>query len=221
MKLSEIKPGERITFTGRILSSPRKPLISSRNAIFAIIGDGEHVLHLVAFDSDTGKLNLKKGDVALITNGIFSGLKNLKQPPTVTIDGRTVVEKRTMDFRSVEECINKKFIDEISDNEYCAISGFPIVYRIFSYYCNKCKKFGDEMCDCGNFPEPIFRISGVFSDGTKTVWFSTSSEEISEDLSGVEKSNAVNTDVKSIMAKPRKFFGYLHDGNFHVEEVLG
>ena len=220
MKLSEVKPGERISITGRILSNPRKPLVSSRNALGTIIGDGENLFRLVAFDRDTRKLNLRRGDIAGVTNGIFSGLKNSKQPPTITVDGRAVVEKRSVDFPSLERCIRYKFVDELNDNEYCTISGFPIVYRIFAYHCAKCKKFTDEMCDCGNFPEPIFRISGVFSDGTKTVRFSTSSEETAEDLSGVERSNAVNTDVKSIMAKPHKFLGYLHDGNFYVEVVL-
>lgn len=220
VELSEVKPGGRISFIGRILSNPKKPLVSSRNAVGAIIGDSENLIHVVAFDRDTKKLDLKKGEIVRITNGIFSGLKNMKQPPTITLDSRTLVEKVDVNLPSIEECMKKKFIDELNENEYCAISGFPIVYRIFSYYCNRCKKFTEEMCDCGNFPEPIFRISGVLSDGTKTVWFSTSSEETAEDLSGIEKSNAVNTDIKSIMAKPHKFLGYLHEGNFYVEEIL-
>ncbi len=219
-KLSEIKSGDRIAFTGRILSNPKKPLVSSRNAVRAVIGDSENLIQVIAFDKEGDKLNLKRGDLVKITNGIFSGFKSAKQPPTITLDSRTLMEKADINFPSAEECIKKKFIDEVNDNEYCAISGFPVVYRIFSYYCNRCKKFTDEMCDCGNFPEPIFRISGVFSDSTKTIWFSTSSEETAEDLSGIEKSNAVNTDIKSIMAKPQKFLGYLHEGNFYVEEVM-
>lgn len=219
-KLGEVKPGERISFIGRILSNPKKPLVSSRNAVGAIIGDSENLIHVVAFDRDTKKLDLKKGEIVRITNGIFSGLKNMKQPLTITLDSRTLVEKVDVNLPSIEDCIKKKFIDELNDSEYCAISGFPIVYRIFSYYCNKCRKFTDEMCDCGNFPEPIFRISGIFSDGTKNVWFSTSSDSVAEDLSGVERSNAVNTNIKAIMSKPHKFLGYLHEGNFYIEEVL-
>lgn len=116
----------------------------------------------------------------------------------------------------------KRFLDQISECEYGVVKGFIVqVYRTVSYFCDKCKKFSDEMCECGNFPEPVFRISGVFSDGTKTMTFTTASEKIAEDLTCVKKSDAKGINPKELMNRPYKLLGCVRNEKLYIEEVLG
>ncbi len=162
---------------------------------------------------------LQRGDIIEIKDAKF--LRSRAYLPVIIATGKTRIEKQEMTFPSIEECSRVRFLDEFPSNACGICEGFiSQIHRIFSYYCKKCKKFTEEMCDCGNFPEPIFRISGIFSDGTKTMWFRTSTEKVTELLAGVEKSNSESVDIKAIMSKPYKFLGYLYDGNLYVEDVI-
>ncbi len=118
--------------------------------------------------------------------------------------------------------MKRKFLDQISEREYCIVEGFIVqVYSTVSYFCDKCKKFSDEMCECGNFPEPIFRISGVFSDGTRTMTFTTVSEKIAENLSHVKKFDAKKIDPKELMNRPYELLVHVRGEKLYVKEVLG
>ncbi|MEM2918008.1 MAG: hypothetical protein QXY62_00700 [Candidatus Altiarchaeota archaeon] len=114
-----------------------------------------------------------------------------------------------------------KFLADLKENEKAVVEVFiPQIYGTMEYYCKNCKKFSGKICDCGKFPEPIFRISGILTDGTKTLQFRTLSIEASERLSGVKKDFAKDIDIKAIMKKPHVIFGYLNKGKFLIEKVL-
>ncbi|HEX54777.1 MAG: hypothetical protein DRO90_02155 [Candidatus Altiarchaeales archaeon] len=115
----------------------------------------------------------------------------------------------------------EKFLDQATENERFIANGFIVqVYNMVSYYCKRCRKFSDRMCECGNFPEPIFRISGLFSDGTRTYPFITLNERIAEKLSGVNKDNAINLDKKEIMKKPYRIMCYIRNKKLYITDVL-
>lgn len=114
-----------------------------------------------------------------------------------------------------------KFLADLKENEKAVVEVFiPQIYETMGYYCRNCKKFSGKICDCGKFPEPIFRISGILTDGTKTLHFRTLSIETSEKISGTKKEFARDIDIKAIMKKPHVVFGYLNKEKFLIEKVL-
>ncbi len=116
---------------------------------------------------------------------------------------------------------NTRFLAELKDDEKATIGVFiPHIYEIVQYYCKNCKKFSEKICECGKFPEPIFRITGIITDGTRTLPFKALSENVSETLSGAKKSNLKNLDVKNIMKKPHIISGYVKKDRFLIESVI-
>ncbi|HDI72635.1 MAG: hypothetical protein DRO76_04080 [Candidatus Altiarchaeales archaeon] len=221
-KLSELTPGKSISTIVRVLENQRKTRFKDKEIIKARVGDGTNIANLVAWGKETRRWNLNKDDIVKITNGICPEThRDANQPPTITISSKTTMEKQEMDFPSIQECMKRRFLDQVFDYSYSVIHGFIVqVYDTASYFCKKCKKFSDEMCDCGNFPEPIFRIRGIFSDGTRTMRFATVSEDVAESLSGMKKSNAKKIDVKMLMNKPYTLLAYCRDEKLYVEEVI-
>lgn len=114
-----------------------------------------------------------------------------------------------------------RLLAELKENEKATVEVFiPQIYETLQYYCKNCGKFSEKICDCGKFPEPIFRITGVITDGTRTIPFKTLSEDISEMLSKKKRSEAKNLDVKNLMKKPHVIFGYVKNDRFLIENVL-
>jgi predicted RNA-binding Zn-ribbon protein involved in translation (DUF1610 family) len=120
--------------------------------------------------------------------------------------------------------IKRKFLSQLEENEGALVEIFiPQIYSTVVYFCQRCNKISEEnMCEkCGNFPKGVFKISGLISDGTKTMRFKTLSEKVSEDLSSVNRNEAKNLDPKKIMSKTHTFQGYRKGNTFLVEKVLG
>jgi len=222
-KLSQLLPGEAISVIVRVLDEPRKSIINGREMFKVKIGDGENIANLVAWDKEAEKLDMEKNDILDIANGECPlSHENTRRPPTLLVTKKTTMNKKQMKFPSIQECMQRKFLDQISEYSYGIATGFiSQVYHTASYFCENCKKFSDEMCDCGNFPQPIFRINGAFSDGTKTLLFSTTSELVAEKLTKASRKEAKRFDPKRIMDKPYTLLGYLRDGKLWVEDVVG
>lgn len=210
-KLCELEPGRNISAVARVLED-----VSEGKILKTKVGDETNILNLISWDKNKEKINFSKNDVIEITDGVGSA-----DPPTILVTEKTKIEKTDQKFLSIEECEKKHFLDEISNYHYartsCLISR---VYGVLSYYCRKCKKNSGRMCNCGNFPEPIFKVSGIISDSTKDVKFTTASEEVSIALCRIDKSEAESFNTKNLMNKVYDFFGYLYDDRFHIERVL-
>ena len=221
-QLDGLVPGESISCIVRVLEKPGLTAFKEKQIIKAKVGDGTNIANLVAWDKEVAKWDIEKGDIVKITNGNCpKSHRESHQPPTITVGPDTLLEKQDRKFPSIDECVPKGFLNDVPDYRYLVLRGFiSRIYRTASYFCLRCKKFSDEMCDCGNFPDPIFRISGMFSDGTKTMPFSTVSEDVAEDISGDRRSNAKKVDVKCIMNRLHKFMGYVRNGRLYVEEVI-
>jgi hypothetical protein len=118
--------------------------------------------------------------------------------------------------------MEKRFLDQIPEGEYGVVEGFIVqVYRTISYFCSKCNKASEEICECGGFPEQVFQVEGVFSDGTKTMSFTTLSERVAEDLACIRKSDAGKVNPQELMNKPYRLLVYAGEGRLCIEEVLG
>lgn len=206
----------------RVIEEPRSTTVGERRLITAKVSDGENMVNLIAWDKEAEEWNLKKNEVVEITNAECPrSHKTSHLPPTVMIVPKTKTKKLDIEFPSLDECMGKKFLDEVYEYEYGILEGFATqVYHTVSYFCDKCKKFSDEMCECGNFPGPIFRVSGIFSDGTRTIRFATISETAAENLTCVKKSDAKNTDPKELMNRSYKILGYIRGEKLYIEEVV-
>lgn len=222
-KLCELTPGKDICTLVRVLEDPREMRFKDKEMIKAKVGDGTNIVNLVAWGRETKRWNLGKGDVVKITKGVCPKThEDTRYPHSITITSNTVMEKQEINFPSIRECMERRFLDQVSDYSYSVVNGFIVqVYDTVSYFCNKCRKFTDEMCDCGSFPEPLYRIQGVFSDGTESMNFTTLSEDVAESLSKITKSDAKRMDVKELMNKPHTLLVYSRDKKLYIEEVIG
>ena len=116
---------------------------------------------------------------------------------------------------------NTRFLAELKDEEKATVAVFiPHIYETLQYYCKNCETFSEKICECGKFPDPIFRITGIITDGTRTMPFKALSEGVSELLSDSKKSNVKSLDVKSIMKKPHLISGYVKKDRFLIERVI-
>ncbi len=221
-KLSQLLPGETISVAVRVLDEPEENKINGRKKLRAMIGDGDNIANLVAWDREADRLNVAKDEILEIVDGECPALhKDTRHPPTLLVTKKTNVTKKKVKFPSIQECIQGKFLDQVSEYSYGIATGFiNQVYQTASYFCERCKKFSDEMCNCGNFPKPIFRIRGFFSDGTKTLLFSTTSERVAEKLTKASRREAKKIKPKAIMDRPYTLLGYLRNEKFWVEDVI-
>ncbi len=221
-KLSHLIPGETISVVVRVLEEPEENKVNGKKKLKVRVGDGDNIANLVAWDQEADRLDILKGDVLEIIGGECPvSHKDTRHPPTLSVTKKTIVNKKQIRFPSIKECMQRKFLDQIPDYSYGIVTGFiNQVYQTASYFCERCKKFSDEMCDCGNFPSPIFRITGAFSDGTRTVLFSTISERVAEKLTRTSRREAKRINPKSIMDRPYRLLGYLRNEKFWVEDVL-
>lgn len=210
-KLCEFEPGKNISVLVRVLEE-----VSYGKILRTKVGDETNTVNLIAWDKDKEKINFNKNDVIEIIDGVGSG-----EPPTILVTEKTRIIKSDTKKISIDECKKKHFLDEISNYNYVYISCvISRVYGVLSYYCRKCKKTCGRMCNCGSFPEPVFKVSGIISDSTRDIKFTTVSEEVAYALCGIDKSGALNFDGKNLMNKVYDFFGYLYDDRFHIERVL-
>ena len=114
-----------------------------------------------------------------------------------------------------------KFLDELDDYQYAVVRVFiSSVFNTVVYFCSACKKFTEKMCDCGKFPDPIFSISGILCDGTKTMPFTTISEDVSEKMTGSKKQDAEKINAGILMNRPFTLLGYVRNESFYVEDVF-
>ncbi len=117
--------------------------------------------------------------------------------------------------------MEEKFLAEVKEKEQVQVRVFITqIYQIVVYFCKKCKKNSEEMCECGNFPEPTLDISGAISDGTKTMTFETCLEEVAEALSGRKKTDAKKVTPQEIMKKSHLLEGKVDKNRFFIENVL-
>lgn len=116
----------------------------------------------------------------------------------------------------------KKFLAQIKESEHAIVKILiPKIYQFLSYFCKRCNKFSDDkMCECGNFPEPTFKISGLITDGTATMPFKTLSKKVSEDLYEEREVDVKNIDPKKLMSKFHTILGYKKGNRFFIEKVL-
>jgi len=221
-KLSQLLPGETISVTVRVLDEPEENKVNGRRKLRARVGDGDNIANLVAWDQEADRLNIVKDEIIEIADGECPALhKDTRHSPTLLVTKKTIIKKKQLKFPSAQECMQRKFLDQISEYSYGIAIGFiNQVYQTASYFCERCKKFSDEMCDCGNFPKPIFRIRGFFSDGTKTLLFSTTSERVAEKVTKASRKEAKKINPKTIMDRPYTLLGYLRDEKFWVEDVI-
>ncbi len=221
-KLSQLLPGETISVIVRVLDEPKKKNIGGNEMLSVRVGDGENIVNLVSWGKEAEKTDMQKDEILEITNGECpTSHEKTRHPPTLLITKDTRLNKKHIKFPSIHECMHGKFLDQISEYSYVIVSGFITqVYHTVSYFCENCKKFSDEMCDCGNFPNPIFRINGIFSDGTKTLLFSTTAESVAEKLTRTSRVDAKKFDPKKIMGAPYTLLCYLRDEKLWVEDVI-
>jgi len=224
--LNKLTPGENISAVVRIIDKPKSQIVGNKKIIKLKVGDASNIANLVAWEPQTKKIEktkLNKGDIVEIKLGLCpKSHKTANRPPTITVNPNTILKKtQVKDFPSIEECMKVKFLDELGDYQYAAARVFiSSVYNTAVYFCEKCKKFSEKMCDCGNFPEAIFSISGTFSDGTRTLPFTTLTEDVSEAMTNSKKSDAEKINVKLLMDHPFTLLGYLRNESFYVEDVV-
>lgn len=224
--LNKLTPGENISAIARVIEKPKSQIVRNKKIIKLKIGDETNIATLVAWEPQTKKLakiNLDKGDIVEIKLGSCpKSHKTANRPPTITVTQSTVLKRITKKgFPSTDECMKIKFLDELNEYQYAVVRGFiPSIFNTVVYFCEKCKKFSEKMCECGKFPEPIFSISGTFSDGTRTVPFTTLSEDVAEKMTNSKKSEAEKIDAKMLMVRPFTLLGYLRNEHFYVEDVV-
>jgi len=211
MKLCMFEPGKNISVVVKVLED-----VSYKKVLRTKVGDETNIVNLVAWDKDKDKINFSKNDVIEIIDGVGDTTS-----PSILVTEKTKIVKLDVGKNIVNVCMQKHFLDEILNYHYsyvsCVISR---VYGVLSYYCTKCKKISGRMCNCGSFPEPVFKVSGIISDSTKDIKFTTVSEEVARVICGVDKSKALNFNNKNLMNKVYNFFGYLYGDHFYVEQVL-
>ena len=224
--LNKLTPGENISATARVLNKPESQTVRDKKLIKLKVGDSANIANLVAWapmHKKILKLNLDKGDLVEIKLGSCpKSHKTTNRPPTITVNPNTILKKISLkNFPSVEECMGIKFLDELEDYRYASARVFiSSIYNTVVYFCEKCKKFSEKMCDCGNFPDAIFSISGIFSDGTRTIPFTTLTEDVAEKMTNSKKPGAEKINVKILMEHPYTLFGYLRNEHFYVEDVV-
>lgn len=112
-----------------------------------------------------------------------------------------------------------KFLAEIKEGEKATIEVFITqVYQVLIYFCQRCQKISDKMCECGNFPNSKLKISGVISDGTKTMPFKIP-EKVSLRLLGGKDGRKEGEMKKELMSKSHILKGYIKRGTFFVESA--
>ncbi len=227
--LNKLSPGENISSVVRVINQPLSQIVRNKEIIKLKVGDSTNIVNLVAWEPQTKKLasiNLNKGDILEIHLGLCpKSHKTTNKPPAITLTQSTILKKLPAEsnngFPTVDICTKTKFLDELSDYSYAFVEVFiSSVFNTIVYFCEKCKKFSDKMCDCGNFPGPIFSISGTFSDGTKTIPFTTLTESVAESMTNKDKSCAEKIDIKNLMEHPFTLLGYLRNEYFYVEEII-
>jgi hypothetical protein len=227
--LNRLTPGENISAVARVIDEQKLQIVRNKKIIKLKVGDATNIANLVAWEPQTKKIekiNLNKGDIVEIKLGLCpKSHKTAAHPPAITVTQSTILKKTSakdfLSFPSVDDCMKIKFLDELCDYQYAVVRVF--ISRVFNtvvYFCDKCKKFSDKMCDCGNFPDAIFSISGAFSDGTRTLPFTTMAEGIAEKMTNLKKSDSEKIDAEILMNRPFTLFGYLRNDHFYVEEVI-
>lgn len=217
----KLTPGENVSAIVRVLEEPKTTSVGDRTLVIAKVSDAENITNLIAWDAETKRWNLSKGDLAEVTLGLCPRSTNRNQPPTIEMTEETGIKKVTMVFPSIEECMRTRFLDEVSDYEYVIAEGFIVeVYSTVSHYCEECGLSENGGCECEAPVREVFRIDGVLSDGTRALHFSTLSERVAEDLSQTMKKDAVSLNPQNLMRTPCRILGYLRDGRLYVEEVL-
>ena len=224
--LNKLTPGENISVTARVIDEPESQIVRNKKIIKLKVGDATNIANLVAWEPQTKKfekINLALGDVVEVKLGLCpKSHKNTNRPPTITVTQSTILKKAQIkDFPGVEECRKIKFLDELGDYQYAFVRVFVSgVYNTVVYFCNTCKKFSEKMCDCGKFPDPIFSVSGTFSDGTRTMPFTTLSEDVAGKMTKSKKPDAEKINPEILMNHPFTLFGYVRNEHFYVEDVI-
>ena len=217
----KLTPGENVSAIVRVLEEPKSTSVGERKLVIAKVSDAENIANLIAWDTETSRWNLTKGDLAEVTLGLCPRSASRNQPPTIEVTAETRIKKVTMVFPTIDECMRTRFLDEASDYEYAIAEGFIVeVASTVSHYCEECGLSEDEECECGAPVREVFRIEGVFSDGTAALRFSTISERAAEDLSQTMKKDSISLNPQNLMRAPHRILGYLRDGRLYVEEVL-
>jgi hypothetical protein len=217
----KLTPGENVSAIVRVLEEPKTTSVGDRKLIIAKVSDAENIANLIAWDAETTKWNLSKGDLAEVTLGLCPRSTNRSQPPTIEITAETGIKNVTLVFPSIEECMRTRFLDEVADYEYVIAEGFIVeVASTVSHYCEECGLAEEGGCECGAPVREVFRIDGTLSDGTRALHFATLSERAAEDLSQTMKKDAVSLNPQNLMRTPYRILGYLRDGRLYVEEVL-
>lgn len=215
-------PGENFSAIVRVLEEPKKTNVGERKLVVVKVSDGENIINLVAWDREAESWDLSKNDLVELRDCFCPKSISGSQPPTIEVMPQTKIKKISLVFPSVEECMRNRFIAEVGDFEYVITEGFIVeVYSTVSFFCEECGVSSGVVCECGLPSSQIFRIEGIFSDGTRAMDFVTVSERVSEELSQRTKAEAVSLNPHDLMREPHKIMGYIRDNRLYLEEVLG
>jgi len=219
VSIADAKPKEEISVKVKVISEVKQ---TDKDILKCRVGDESAIAEIIAWGNEKEKMKFKKGDVIEIKNVVVSEKSQL-----FVFTKKTEVQAINANI-SDEKIYSTKFIDEIPAFGYVYIEGFiSRTFDIYEYYCKRCKKFTEEVCSCGNFSEKIFKISGIFSDSTGDVLWTTNDEQVAEKITkrkkdelkarkGKDEKENEREIIKSIMNREHKFFGYLCDKKFIV-----
>ncbi len=218
ISIADAKPKEEISFIAKVISEAKS---TNTDILKCQVGDESAIAEIMAWGMEKEKFKFKKGDVIEVVNVIVS-----EKAPLFVFTKKTEVRVINKDIAN-EKIYAPKFIDEIPAFGYVYISGFiSRTFGIYDYYCKRCRKFSEEVCSCGNFSEKNFKISGIFSDSTGDLLFTTDNEGVAEKMTSknrleILKSKKENEKeiIKNIMNPYYRFFGYISDKKFIIADI--
>ena len=228
ISIADAKPKKEISVKVKVISDVR---FTSRDILKCRVGDESAIAEIIAWGNEKERMKFKKGDVIEVVNVVVS-----EKSPLFIFTKKTEVKVINAADIPDEKIYATKFIDEIPAFGYVFIEGFVSRnFGIYDYYCRRCRKFSEEVCSCGNFSEKIFRISGIFSDSTSDILWTTNDERVAEKITNrkAEELKAKRTKnkglenekehwkeiIKKLMNHNHKFFGYGSDKKFIVVDA--
>jgi hypothetical protein len=217
----KLAAGEKVSAILRVLEEPKSAKVGERKLVVAKVSDAEDIANLIAWDSEAKRLEIRKGDVVELLDGVCPRPHTENQPPMIEVTADTRMRKLDLVFPSVEECMRPGYLADAREYEYAIAEGFITrVKDTAAYVCEECGLTSGEVCECGLPATLVFRITGVFSDGTRAMDFCTLSERVAEELSQTQKKDSVALDPQDLMRAPHRVLGYVRGRMLYVEEVL-
>lgn len=194
--LANLVPGTSIELDVRVVEAPRIMELKGKNVYALSVSDGHGLAELVSWEKKPqGWEDIKEGSILHVSAYSPKAHADIAAQPTINIGEYGRIEVKGAEENMKEYKQPRMFIGEANDYVKAFFTGFVTKVfrdRIFRYFCEKCSEFSSrKRCElCGAELQPIFSLSGIFSDGTGDMLFGASkkdSERVAQEMSGKNK----------------------------------